>query len=123
MMRMLSLVALSGALLGSACDSEDEVKIKEIESSLAAGMGRQEVESFFDDHDIEYGFVSREQAEMRSPPFPWKDPDAVGFYAGTIRNVRTRWWMLASEHITVRVEIDPNDRVSQVIVKREYTAP
>ncbi len=119
----LCLVILGVGMLGSTCNAEGKVKLSEIQSAIVEGIDRQAVERFFDDHDIEYGFVRREKTEMRVPPFPWKHPNAVGFYVGTIRNVRTRWWMLASEHITIRAEIDPDGRVSQVVIKREYTAP
>jgi len=119
----LCIVILSVVLLGGICAAEDRVKLSEIQSSIVEGIDRQVVETFFQDHRIEYGFVPRASNDVRVPPFPWKHPDAVGFYVGTIRNVKTRWWMLASEHITIRVEIDPSDRVSQVIVRREYTGP
>lgn len=119
----LCLIVLTVALLGSACDSEDEVKINEIESSIVEGIDRQAVENFFQEQGIDYAFVPRSQVDDEVPPFEWKSPDAIGIYAGLIRDTKTRWLMLASEHISIEVEIDSRDQVSQVVVKRAYTAP
>ena len=123
MSRMLCLLALGIALLGSECESEDKVKMSEIEAAIHEGIGRRSVEQFFQEHGIDYAFVTREQANNDVPKFEWRNPEAIGIYAGVVRDVRTRWWMLASEHIAIEVEIDSNDKVSQVVVKRAYTAP
>ncbi len=123
MMRMLCLMALSIALLGSSCESEDKVKMSEIEETIHEGIDRRSVEQFFQDHDIDYTFVPRAQADNEVPKFDWKNPEALGIYAGVVRDVRARWWMLASEHISIEVEIGPDDTVSQVVLQRAYTAP
>lgn len=123
MSRMLCLLALSVALLSSACEPEVKVRMSEIEAAIHEGIGRYSVEQFFQEHGINYAFVPREQADNEVPKFEWRNPEAIGIYAGVVRDVRTRWWMLASEHISIEVEIDPNDKVSQVVLKRAYTAP
>ncbi len=86
-------------------------------------MDRRQVEQFFEEHDIQYGFITREQPEEMVPRFQWKSEDAVGRYKGFIRDVRRRWWFFARDHVSIEVEVDSTDRVTQVVVKPAYTAP
>ena len=97
--------------------------VKEVKSHLRDGMDRRQVEQFFEDHDIEYGFITLEQSEEMVPRFQWKSNDAVGRYKGFIRDVRSRWWFFAREHISIEVEVDSAGRVTQVVVEPAFTAP
>lgn len=97
--------------------------IEDIQNSLVVGMSRNQVESFFDDIGIQYSFTTREEDQAFEPKFSWKSEDAIGYYSAVIRNVGTAWWMLSSEHIQIQVEIDAQDKVSQVLVKKAFTGP
>lgn len=123
MMILCRLLLVVIALAACATKAGVEMTIREIKQSLQEGMSRAEVEEFYESRRIPYVFTTREQDKWSIPKFPWKAQDAVGYYGGIIRNVRTVWWALASEHITIDVEIDSNNRVSQVLVRKDYTAP
>ena len=96
---------------------------EDVHKALKEGMTAEEVVSFFEENGIGYVFNSREQAERNVPRFPWKDPDAVGYYGGVIRDVKTHWLHLASEHIVIKAEVNSQGIVTQVIVERGFTAP
>ena len=106
-----------------ACSGAETMKHEDIHKALKEGMTTKDVISFFEENDIGYVFNSREQAERNVPRFPWKDPDAVGYYGGIIRDVKTHWLHLASEHIVIKVEVDSQGIVTQVRVEKAYTAP
>ena len=112
---LLAPLASSGA--------EGKMTVEEVQSRLREGMDRRQVEQFFEDHDIQYGFITREQSEEMVPRFQWKSEDAVGRYKGFIRDVRRRGWFFAREHVSIEVEVDSTGRVTQVVVKPAYTAP
>ena len=104
-------------------DAEGRMTVEEVQGHLHKGMDRQQVEQFFEDHEIQYGFITREQSEEMAPRFQWKSEDAVGRYKGFIHDVRRRWWFFAREHVSIEVEVDSTGRVTQVVVKPAYTAP
>lgn len=123
MMKILCLLVVVIASAACATKAGVEMRIREIRHSLQEGMTRAEVEEFYESCRIPYSFRTREDDRWTIPKFPWKAQDAVGYYGGIIRDVRTIYWALASEHITIDVEIDSKDRVSQVLVGKSYTAP
>lgn len=115
---------LLATLAGSGAEgAEGKMTVEEVQRHLHVGMERRQVEQFFEDHDIQYGFITREQSEEMVPRFEWKSEDAVGRYKGFIRNVRRRWWFFAREHVSIEVEVDSTGRATQVVVKPAYTAP
>ncbi len=126
-MRRMTRIALIALvlfpLLAGTCKAGDEMTFETVKKSLYEGMSKCAVEKFFESHDIEYVFRTRQEDRFTVPKFPWKAKDAVGYYGAVIRDVRTVWWALASEHITIDVEINSEGKVSQVRVKRAYTGP
>ena len=123
-MRSFNWLLLLGVIFTTcSCKADENMTIEDIQNSLAVGMSRNQVESFFDENGIEYTFVSREDDKGRVPEFSWKAENAVGYYGALIRDVGTAWLMLSSEHIEIRAEIDAQDKVSQVVVKKAYTGP
>ena len=99
----------------------DKMKIDEVRKALREGMDKQAVVAFFMQHGIPYGFGSREEVDMGVPQWQWKSPDAVGVVGGHIPNVRRRWLSPVSEGISIRVEIDSMNKVTQVVVEPTYT--
>ncbi len=88
-----------------------------IANSLYEGMSSKEVEAVFESHGVDYTFISREDAEKYvRPRFSWRVESATGFYGAVIRDVRFRWRVLASEHASIRVEIDAEDKASQIVI-------
>lgn len=123
MTRLVYAVLILVALLTCACKGSDEMTVETIKQSLHERMSTCAVENFFESHQIEYVFRTREEDRFSVPKFPWKAKDAVGYYGAVIRDVKTVWWALASEHITIDVEIDSEGKVSQVRVRKGYTGP
>jgi hypothetical protein len=120
----LAMVAILLSMAGlTGCEAGGDMDAQEIEQALAEGIDRQQVERFFQEHDIQYGFVTREESEAMIPRYQWKSSDAVGRYRGLIRDAKTKWWKLAREHISIDVEVDSSGKVTRVGVEPAYTAP
>jgi len=109
--------------LAIGCEENGEMKIKELRESLVLGMDRTEIEDFLMKNKIEHSFISREELSdfEGHPLFKWHSPDAVGRYQGIIRNVGFWWMALATENISIEVEIDSHDKVSHVLAESIYT--
>ena len=79
-MKWLQVSAYGFLLLATIAGSgtEGKMTVEEVQDHLREGMNRGQVEQFFEDHDIQYGFITREQSEEMVPRFQWKSGDAVG---------------------------------------------
>ena len=107
----------------SACSATGVMTHEDVHKALKQGMTTKDVISFFEENGIGYSFTSREEDKAYVPQFPWKDPDAIGYYGGIIPDVKTHWLHLASEHIAIQAEVNSQGIVTQVIVERAFTAP
>jgi hypothetical protein len=95
--------------------------IDDTKSELVVGSTTiNEAESFFKNHDLTYGFISRESDRKQSPQFDWSSETASGYFRSVIPNVRTNWWKLSYENIEISVEIDHNV-VSKVVIEKSFT--
>jgi hypothetical protein len=96
---------------------------QEIRQTLSEGIDRDQVETYFREHDIQYGFITREESDEMVPRYEWTSADSIGRYRGLIRDANTRWWKLTREHLSIDVEIDSHGQATRVSVGPAYTAP
>ena len=103
-----------------------KMTIEEVHEGIKEGMTREEVEAYFSARNIKYSFNTRAKVDQFFvPKFIWKSPDAIGFYGATIQDNGRKWlgWWFFPEHLSIRVEINSQGKVSQVVAKYGYTGP
>jgi hypothetical protein len=117
------MVLAMAAACAIGCEAEGKMDAQEIERALARGVDRQQVETFFAENGIQYGFITREESETMVPKYEWQSEDPIGRYRGLVRDAKTKWWKPSREHISIDVEIDARGQVSYANVDSAYTAP
>jgi hypothetical protein len=106
----------------SACTSQINTDIRVLKKGLTIGMDRSEIEAYLSSKGFEYDFSTREKVDrLTRPRFQWKSSDAVGLLAAAKRGYEPEGILWV--HIIVSVEIDSQNKASQVIVEKAYTGP
>ncbi len=123
-MRFLAPAILSTIALVS-CVQHIPIDGEEIESRIVPGSSRSDSEAYLESLTPVVWYDSRAEIEEldQIPDYEWRSTEAVGVLGARIRDVRTRYYMLASEHIEVRVEIDENDKVMSCHTFSSFTGP
>jgi hypothetical protein len=95
------------------------------QKSLIVGKSTsKEAEGFFYTQHLIAGFVTRADEARVSPKFPWSSDKAVGYYRSSTPNLGRSWscWLLCTESVEIDVEIDSDNLVSKVLIRRWYTS-
>jgi hypothetical protein len=108
-----------------ACVRHKPITNVDVRAFAKPGTSRSDLERELRAAEASYLCKPKEQldAEPRSPKLEWQSPKSVAMCVGNIHDVRTLYYMLASEHIAFEIELGPEDIVTASRVYNAYTGP
>jgi hypothetical protein len=125
MTKFATLVVSIGLVFSSGCVRHKPITNDDLRSFASVGTPRVDVERALQTNGAQFLYRTKSEieSEMRVPEIVWESPDSVGIYLGHIKDVRTLYYMLASEHISFEIEVGPAGLVTASRVFNSYTAP
>jgi hypothetical protein len=121
---VLGALVVASATLG-ACVRHKAITNDDVRAFAKPGTSRFDLERELRAAGASYLCKPKEQldAEPRAPELEWQSPRSIAMCVGYIHDVRTLYYMLASEHIAFEVEVGPEDTVTAARVYNAYTGP
>ena len=90
---------------------------QQIHNALPVGLAREDVESYLVEVGETYEFITRETDNIGAPAYPWIESE-IGHYRARVGNVRASWWRPSfGRSKLIRVGINRDNKVSQVIIR------